>query len=150
MKTITRLLATGLYTGYSPFAPGTAGSLLAVFIYWLLPGKNPLIFSPLLIVLFFLGVWSANKIEIWSDKKDNPIIVIDEIVGMLVTLTAMEKSLNWLAIGFILFRLFDIVKLFPAKNAEKLSGGWGVMADDVVAGIQALICLQALHYFFAA
>ncbi len=150
MKTITRLLATGLYTGYSPFAPGTAGSLLAVFIYWLLPEKNPLVFGILLIVLFFLGVWSAAKIEKWSDKKDNPIIVIDEVVGMLITLTAIEKSLNWLAIGFILFRLFDIVKLFPARNAEKLPGGWGVMTDDAVAGIQALICLQALHYFFAA
>jgi len=149
MKTITRLLATGLYTGYSPVAPGTAGSVVGVLIFWLLPAERFMLFAVVLGLLFIFGIWSAGQIEQWSNSKDNPIIVIDEIVGMLLTLTMMQKSFKWVAIGFILFRLFDIIKPYPARAMEKLPRGYGVMMDDVIAGIYALVCLRGLHYLFS-
>ena len=78
--------------------------------------------------------------------EDNQIIVIDEIVGVLVTLMFLEKNFTWLVVGCILFRFFDIVKLYPARRAEELPGGWGVMLDDVVAGIYSLLSLRTIQW----
>ncbi len=144
MNLISRIIATGFYSGYAPFFPGTVGSFLGLFLYWAIPGSESIYLLFFIIILFFVGVWSATEVEKQSKTKDNQIIVIDEIVGTLITFFLFEKNIIWLIIGFILFRLFDIYKFFPAKDAERLPQGWGVMMDDVVAGIYGAISLRLI------
>ncbi|MCZ6820206.1 MAG: phosphatidylglycerophosphatase A [Calditrichaeota bacterium] len=146
MNLISRLIATGLFVGYVPFAPGTAGSILGLFLYWAIPGTESFGLLAAILLLFLLGVWSAKAVEQVTGVEDNQIIVIDEIVGVLVTLMFFEKSFTWLVVGCILFRFFDIVKLYPARRAEELPGGWGVMLDDVVAGIYSLVSLRTIQW----
>lgn len=146
MRLIHRLIATGCYVGYAPIAPGTFGSLLGLFLYWAIPKTETWYLSIVIFALFFLGVWSATEVEKESGK-DAQIIVIDEIVGMLITVFLTGKSLLFLGMGFVLFRLFDIVKLYPARLSEKLPGGWGVMMDDVIAGTYGLIALRLVSLF---
>lgn len=148
MSFVPRLVATGLYVGYAPVAPGTAGSVLGVLLYWLIPKSESLYFAIVILLLFFVGTWAASYVEKTTKIKDNQVIVIDEIVGVLITLFCFDKNLKWLAIGCILFRLFDIVKPYPANVVERLPSGWGVMADDVVAGIYSAICLRLLFLIF--
>ncbi len=144
-------IASGLGAGYSPVAPGTAGSVVGVIIailFILLFGLN--IFSGFIYVLitaviFAVGVWSAGRAEVIYGEKDCGKIVIDEIAGMLVTLYLVPFDWRWLLGGFLLFRLFDIVKPFPARRIDqRVKGGWGVMLDDFAAGIYANIGLQIL------
>lgn len=146
MPFVSRLIATGCFAGYVPVAPGTAGSLLAVVLYWTLPDSESPFFLFGILALFLLGAWSASQVEQQTQIKDNQIIVIDEIVGMLITVLFFGKDVKWLAIAFIIFRLFDIVKPFPIKKVESLAGGWGVMLDDVVAGLYAAVTLRILVY----
>lgn len=146
MNLISRLIATGLFVGYVPFAPGTAGSILGLFLYWAIPGTESFGLLAAILLLFLLGVWSAKAVEQVTGVEDNQIIVIDEIVGVLVTLMFLEKNFTWLVVGCILFRFFDIVKLYPARRAEELPGGWGVMLDDVVAGIYSLVSLRTIQW----
>lgn len=98
-------------------------------------------------MIFFTGVWAANQVEKETKVHDNQIIVIDEIVGMLITVALFEKTLIWLVVGFLLFRFFDIMKPFPANSSEKIPHGWGVMMDDVIAGIYSALCLRLIYYF---
>jgi len=146
MRFVARLIATGFYTGYAPKAPGTAGSLFGLFLYWAIPGSKSVYSLIGIALLFFMGVWAAYLVEKETKVHDNQIIVIDEIVGMLITVALFGKSLIWLAVGFLLFRLFDIIKPFPVKASEKLPHGWGVMMDDVVAGIYSALCLRLIFY----
>ncbi len=147
MSFIARLLATGFYTGYAPKAPGTAGSLFGLFLYWAIPGSKSVYSLVGIVLLFLAGVWAANRVEKETKVHDNQIIVIDEIVGMLITVALFEKTLIWLVVGFLLFRFFDIIKPFPAKSSEKIPHGWGVMMDDVVAGIYSALSLRLIYYF---
>ncbi len=146
MGFLSRLIATGLFSGYIHLSPGTAGSFVGLFLYWFLPGSESVFFSVVLVLLFFLGVWAATRFDVETHSKDNQQIVIDEIVGMFVTLILMEKKILWLAIGFILFRLFDIYKPYPVRHAEKFPRGWGVMLDDVAAGVYAAAALRFIHW----
>lgn len=141
MAFLSKFLATGFYTGYSPIAPGTAGSALALIIYWLSPKPTLPVFLGIILILFFVGVWSATKVE-EEYGRDASVINIDEMVGMGITLVAIEKTGWVILLGFVFFRFFDIIKLFPINNLQKLPKGWGVMLDDVVAGIYANILLR--------
>jgi phosphatidylglycerophosphatase A len=153
MDSIARLLATGLCTGYSPVAPGTAGSLLALAILWFFDPPDSLL-GPGLVLLFFPGVWASTRVEreeVRKGGKSDPSIVnIDEIMGMGLSVIFLPHSVSraWLIAGFFLFRLFDIVKPFPADRAQRLPGGWGIMIDDVIAGIYANAVLQVLVRIF--
>ena len=147
MSFIARLIATGFYTGYAPKAPGTAGSLFGLFLYWAIPESKSVYSLVGIALIFFTGVWAANQVEKETKVHDNQIIVIDEIVGMLITVALFEKTLIWLVVGFLLFRFFDIMKPFPAKSSEKIPHGWGVMIDDVVAGIYSALSLRLIYYF---
>ncbi|MCH8021265.1 phosphatidylglycerophosphatase A [candidate division KSB1 bacterium] len=147
MSFIARLIATGFYTGYAPKAPGTAGSLFGLFLYWAIPESKSVYSLVGIALIFFTGVWAANQVEKETKVHDNQIIVIDEIVGMLITVALFEKTLIWLVVGFLLFRFFDIMKPFPAKSSEKIPHGWGVMMDDVIAGIYSALCLRLIYYF---
>lgn len=139
--------ASGFYSGYSPFAPGTAGSLVGIFIY-LIPGvEQPIILIPLSILFFIIGVVTSSHLE--KKLGDDPsVVVIDEIVGMWVSLLFLPKQLAVYVGAFLLFRFFDIVKPTPARQAERLNGGWGIMLDDVFAGIYANIVIQIILLVF--
>jgi phosphatidylglycerophosphatase A len=153
MDPIARLVATGFYTGYSPVAPGTAGSLLALAILWLLHPRDSYL-GPGLVLFFFLGLWASSRVEgeeVQKGGKHDPSIVnIDEIVGMGLSVVLLPHAVPrvWWIAGFLLFRVFDIVKPFPADRAQRLPGGWGIMIDDVIAGIYANAVLQALVRIF--
>lgn len=151
---IARLAATGLATGYSPVAPGTAGSLLALLALWFLHPVSPVFLVSALVLLFPVGVWASSRVEreeVQKGRKHDPSIVnIDEIMGMGMSVVFLPASAPkaWLVAGFFLFRFFDIVKPFPIDHSQRLPGGWGIMTDDVIAGIYANIILQALVRIF--
>lgn len=144
-----KVVATGFGSGFAPFAPGTAGTIVAIPVY--------LVFSPLswplyllsTLALTFLAVYVSQEAEKVFRKKDAPQIVIDEIAGFLWTLFLVSPTLPHVLLGFVLFRFFDIVKVFPARLCQdRLPGGYGVVFDDVVAGIYANIALQVLIAFW--
>jgi len=144
-KLIT-FLATGFYSGLSPFAPGTAGTLVGVLIC-LLCLPMPLILRLLFVLaLLALSFYVAGEAEKIYQKKDDQRIVIDEVIGLQITMLPVAINGLNLCAGFVLFRIFDILKPFPVRNLQKLPGGWGVVADDVGAGIYAGVILFVLNY----
>jgi phosphatidylglycerophosphatase A len=146
MKIISYILGTGFGSGYSPIAPGTAGSLAAALIYYFTPTSNSLIWLPIIIITYFIGVYTATIIE--KDAGHDPgLIVIDEFAGQWLTYLFLPKTYFVMIAGFFLFRLFDIVKPWPANNSQNLKAGWGVMTDDIFAGLYANIVLQLLLYW---
>ncbi len=154
---ICKLFASGFGSGYSPVAPGTAGSLLAALLLiptgypeaglWQLDGKGQLWLLAGVVVFFIIGVWSANQLEgEWG--KDPSRVVIDEMVGMWIAMLWVVPSWPiWIA-AFLLFRVFDIFKPLFIRDLERLPGGWGVMMDDVLAGVYTNLILQIGVYFF--
>ncbi len=142
-------LATGFGVGYSPVAPGTLGTLVAIPIYYFLSEILPPLYEITLIGFFFFSVWISENAERLFGKKDDQRIVIDEIMGFLITMLWVPKTIRFIIIGFFLFRFFDILKPFPIRRLEKaFKGGFGVVLDDVVAGVYANIILQIICYFF--
>jgi len=141
--------ATGFGAGLSPFAPGTAGSLVGVLFYLGISGLPLLLYLSLVLVLAIIGVWACDRAGRVLGVTDHPGIVWDEIVGVLITMAAAPPSLQGVALGFALFRLFDILKPWPVASIERrVAGGLGVMLDDVMAGLYALACLQILRHTF--
>jgi phosphatidylglycerophosphatase A len=141
-------IATGFGVGYSPIAPGTLGTLIAVPIYYFLSGIHSPLYEITLIGFFFLSVWISENAERFFAKKDDQRIVIDEIMGFLITMLWVPKTLAFIIMGFFLFRFFDILKPFPIRRMErKLKGGFGVVLDDVMAGVYGSIVLQVISYF---
>jgi phosphatidylglycerophosphatase A len=136
MNALTLLLATGCYTGYVPKAPGTAGSLLGVLIAWALTEAPPPLYAAVIVAGLPAGIWVAQRAE-GRFGHDGRQIVIDEILGMLLTLAWLPPGWLTFGLGFVLFRIMDVIKLFPANRAQKLRGGLGVVADDVVAAVYA-------------
>ena len=124
--------ATCSYVGYLPFAPGTWGSLLACFILYLYPSiANPFI----ILIIGAAGVVASERAR--GGKPDPGYVVIDELAGMLITMCGHSPTFWGLTKGFILFRAFDILKPYPIRRLERLPGGYGIMADDVLAGLFA-------------
>ncbi len=147
MSSISRgaavFLATGAYVGFSPIAPGTAGSALAILIDRGLRLTESNIVYGLAVAFFSVaGVLASNVAEKHFAKKDPSAVVVDEIAGMLLSLFLIPVSWIGLLVGFLLFRLFDIIKPFPCRRAEGLHGGLGIMADDLIAGVYANIVLR--------
>jgi phosphatidylglycerophosphatase A len=136
-------LATGGYVGYVPFASGTFGSLVGLPIVYGLSKTNGTVAFISVVVLILGAVWLAHLAEKALNAKDPGCIVIDEIAGMCVTMLFVPLTIATCAAGFFLFRLFDVIKPPPARQMEKmLPGGWGVVMDDVMAGIMANVVLQ--------
>lgn len=148
MNLFIRLLATWGGSGYFPVASGTAGTLAAIpFYIWLAPLPLPL-YLLTLTAFFFLSCWVSGKAEIIFQEKDSGKIVIDEVVGYLVTMIAIPFDWRYIVAGFFLFRFFDIVKPPPASwFDQKLKNGYGVVLDDVAAGFYAWLCLFILARF---
>ncbi len=137
-------IATALGAGLSPRAPGTAGSLVALLPWWFLLRGLPLgWYLAVLAAGFLLGVWACEVSDRRLGMHDQGALVWDEVIGMWITLVAAPAPWWWMFVGFALFRLFDIWKPWPVRWADRhVHGGLGVMLDDVVAGICALIVLQ--------
>ena len=143
------LLATGFYVGNIPLAPGTFGSLIGLPICYLLSEVNLPLAAALALILIIFSVWIAHTSEKILEKKDPGCIVIDEIAGMVVTLFGLPFNLMTAMLGFIFFRILDILKPFPIWALDRrISGGFGVVADDIVAGIFANVLLRIIIYFF--
>ena len=143
-------LATGFGAGLSPRAPGTVGSLVGVLFYLAMAGLPLPLYLSALLALALVGVWVCERAGRALGVTDHPGIVWDEIVGVLITMTATPVGWQGMALGFVLFRLFDILKPWPVASIDrKVPGGLGVMLDDVMAGLYALACLQILRHAFA-
>ena len=141
-------LATGFYIGKIPLAPGTFGSLIGLPLCFLLAEiqLSAAIIAVLLIIA--LAIWISNVAERTLERKDPGCIVIDEIAGMVVTLIGLPFNLTTATVGFILFRILDILKPFPIRILDKrLPGGLGIVADDVVAGIFANVLIRILAVY---
>jgi phosphatidylglycerophosphatase A len=137
-------IATVGGAGRSPVAPGTAGSAVALLLLWIVP------FSPAALVAFLVavtlaGVWAGGRVERLVGETDPGLVVVDEIAGMTVSVLTLPRTPSVLLAAFVLFRVFDVVKPFPAGRSQRLPGGLGIMADDLVAGLYALLALHALH-----
>lgn len=144
-KKIAIFVATGCYSGYGRPFSGTWGTVPAWLIaYYLIEGQQPILLA-VAFVTFILSVWSATEAEIIFGH-DNGKIVIDEWIGMFVSLLFVQYSLLNYAIAFVAFRVFDVVKIPPARQLERLPGGWGVTMDDIVAGIHANLFTQLAIY----
>lgn len=146
-KLIT-FLATGFYSGLSPFAPGTAGTLVGVLICLFCLPMTWILRLLFVLVLLALSIYVAGQAEKIYQKKDDQRIVIDEIIGLQITMLPVAINVLNLCAAFVLFRIFDIWKPFPVRNLQGLPGGWGVVIDDVAAGIYAAIVLSLLVYLF--
>ncbi len=136
-------IATGAYSGYLPKAPGTWGSIVGVLLW--LPLRNLAIgpYAAVVAALFVIGTIAAGAAEKIVDRGDPGLVVIDEIVGLLIALALVPHHPLPVLAGFLLFRLFDILKPFPVGWLDQhIHGGMGIMLDDVVAGLYAFIVLQ--------
>jgi phosphatidylglycerophosphatase A len=145
-----RLIATSLGSGYSPIAPGTCGTLTAIPMAWGLAKLGLIWFGVGFLVITAIGTWAAELFCRASGKEDDQRIVVDEVAGYLLTLMPVAKTPINLVLAFFLFRLFDIWKPPPVRWVDdNVHGGWGVMADDLAAGVYAAIVLFALNHFGA-
>ena len=148
MHTFIMLIATGCYSGYLPKAPGTWGSLVGLLLFFLLRTLSLEIYLAVTAGLFIVGTFAAGEAEKIMDHQDPGLVVIDEIVGMLITMIAVPATPLFMVLGFVLFRIFDIWKPFPANLVDqRFHGGLGIMLDDIVAGIYSLLILQLLFRF---
>jgi phosphatidylglycerophosphatase A len=144
---LIKILATGLGLGYSPFAPGTVGSLLGIPLFYAIAFFPWTLYLLTAVAFACLAIYVAHEAEILFARKDSPYIVIDEIAGMLFTLFLVTPTVAHIAAGFFLFRFFDIVKIFPANwFQDRLPGGLGIVADDLAAGVYANLVLWGLIY----
>ena len=146
---LSEIIGTVFYVGRTPFAPGTMGSLVALLAWFIL---KPFMIDPLFLLitggLFFIGIAvSTILIEAWNEK-DPKEIVIDEWVGMWISLYLVPHTILWGFVAFLFFRLFDILKPGPVQMMDDMDDSIGVMMDDVVAGILACLVTQSLLYFY--
>jgi phosphatidylglycerophosphatase A len=142
---VALFVATVAYCGFAPVAPGTfgaaAGLLVYLLVWWT---RSPLVEIALIAVTFAAGIWSATLAERHLGGTDPGPVVIDEVLGMLVTLAFIPVGWSGALVGFVLFRALDVVKPYPANRFERLHGGLGIMADDAMAGVYANLCLRLL------
>lgn len=137
-------VATCLGLGYLPICPGTFASSAALGAYVLLGHITILAQLTVISLIFFIGVWSAGVTEHILGIKDPHQVVIDEVAGYMMTTILLPFTFTRAFLGLFLFRLFDILKPFPIKKFERIQGGWGIMADDIIAGLYSMVILRLL------
>jgi len=138
-------IATWFGCGLVPKAPGTVGTLGAIPLYWLAIHGGRIGVASTAIAVTFVGVWAASVVARELHKKDPQIVVVDEVAGFLVTMFPVSTS-SWrsVAIGFVLFRLLDVVKPWPVRRLEQLPDGWGIVLDDIAAGALGAVVMIGL------
>ena len=143
LRNPVHLFSFGFGAGLSPFAPGTMGTLIAIPIFLLLSTFSSIIYLLILAILFVAGCWAAGLTAKALNTHDHPGIVIDEIVGYLITMLFVPASWYWMLLGFLLFRLFDIWKPWPIAIIDRrVPGGLGIMLDDVLAAFYGLLSMH--------
>lgn len=148
LKNPIHFLALGFGSGLAAKAPGTFGTLAAIPLYLLLVQLPLVWYLVLTLVSIIAGIYICDRAARDMGVHDHGAIVWDEVAGLLITMIAAPSGILWLALGFVLFRVFDIIKPWPIRWLDaKVEGGLGIMIDDVVAGIFALLCLQAIAIF---
>ena len=151
MTRLAVFIATVGYCGYFPFAPGTVGSAAGLAFYALVWWSgSPVVEVAMIVAVFAAGVWAGTTAERYFGGVDPGPIVIDEVVGMLITLAFIPVGWSGAVAGFVLFRIFDVIKPFPAGRLEALHGGLGVMADDAMAAVYANLSLRLAMWMFPA
>ncbi|MFZ1979485.1 MAG: phosphatidylglycerophosphatase A [Bacteroidota bacterium] len=144
---IVCFFASGFFSGYSPIAPGTVGSAAALVLYAIPGFEHPFVMSTIIILTLILGVFASDPME----KKyghDPSVVTIDEVAGMWVSLVFLPKSIIVALTAFLAFRIFDIIKPYPARLFDEMHGGIGIMMDDVVAGVYTNFLVQFLIILF--
>lgn len=145
------LFAFGFGSGLAPWAPGTFGTLAAIPIYWLIQDLSPWLYLLWLVVGFALGVYWCDRSSKALGVHDHGGIVWDEMIGYWLTMFMAPAGWLWMLLGFVLFRIFDIIKPWPIGWLDRrVGGGLGIMVDDVLAAVFALIPLQLLAYWLSA
>lgn len=149
MTALAVFVCTFGYVGYFPVASGTAGSAAGLVVFLLVRASGmPYVEGASIVILMAAGIWSGTVAERYFGRSDPSQGVIDEVAGMLITLFALQVGWVGLAIGFVLFRLLDIIKPFPAGRFEQLPGGLGMMADDAMAAIYGNVILRMLIWMW--
>ena len=144
-------IAFGVGAGLAPRAPGTAGTAVAVPIYLAIAPQPPAVHALVVALVIGLGIWVCGRTARDLGVHDHPGIVLDEIAGFLVTMTALPFELPWIVAGFVAFRILDIVKPWPISLADRrVGGGLGIMLDDLIAGALACAALHAVRYVIGA
>ncbi len=141
-RAVILFIAQGAYSGKSPFAPGTAGTLVAVVLYLGARALSPPAYGLVCVLLCAVGTWAADRAELLLGCKDCSSIVIDEIAGFFIAMFMVPAGWGFLVAGFLLFRVFDVIKPWPLHGLQDVRGGLGVMLDDIGAGIYTNILLQ--------
>lgn len=151
MTRLAVFLATAAYCGYFPIAPGTVGSAAGLVVYLLVwYSKSRSVEAALIVAVFAVGTWAATHAERFFGAIDPGQVVIDEVLGQLVTLAFMPVTLPIALAGFVLFRVFDVIKPYPANRLEHFHGGFGIMADDAMAGVYANVTLRIVIWLLPA
>lgn len=149
MNWLIRFIATGFFIGEKLPAPGTAASIFAAIVYFMLiPISSHSFYWTLLILLTFVGVITAGRTEEMMDEIDPPQVVIDEIVGFLVAMAFLPKSIGLMIIGLIIYRILDIMKVYPMNKLQIVAGGLGIMLDDLYAGVITNLILRLIHSLY--
>ncbi|MEW5975758.1 MAG: phosphatidylglycerophosphatase A [Acidobacteriota bacterium] len=155
---VALLIATGFGVGYSPVAPGTVGSFLGILVILALSaipmngGQRLIVHFVLVGLISACGIWAASRAELLLQKNDPPQVVIDEIVGQLLTYGLLFRHPRFmlLLLGFVFFRLFDIIKPFPIRRLERVPMGFGIILDDLAAGFYASLALVVVDVFWGS
>ncbi len=147
MKRVVIFLATGCLVGYSPLVPGTAGTVASIPLYFILSHLSPLYYIAIVLGWIYIAIWASDGAEVLLQSRDCRHIVIDEMVGFLVAMFLVPPTVRNILLGFVLFRAFDIIKPFPIRRLEeKVRGGYGVVLDDIVAGVYTNLVIHILRF----
>ena len=147
MKNLIKLIASFFYLGYVPFIPGTVASCAGLALYFIFR-DNFYLYTGVLVIVGSLGFLVSGRAERILQQKDPKCVVIDEVAGLLLAFWALKLDLLLIILGFLIFRLLDAIKAFPANRLEKLNGSAGIMADDLIAGAYTNIILQLVTRVF--
>jgi len=146
VRAVILFISQGAYAGRFPIAPGTAGTVVGLFLFLGMKHLAPLYYLTICLLVILVGTWAAGRAEVLLGSTDSPSIVIDEIAGYLVSMFMVPSGWVFVLSGFLLFRAFDIIKPWPLRRLQELHGGPGVMLDDIGAGIYSNILLQLAVY----
>lgn len=145
MRRLGVFIATCGYLGYAPVAPGTFGSAAGLLVFFAVRSTGSIwVELAVIVALFAVGVWSGTQAEHHFGGVDPGPIVLDEVVGMLITLALLPVNVTGAVVGFLIFRVLDVVKPWPSAGFEKLPGGLGVMADDGMAAVYGNLIMRGL------
>lgn len=141
---IAKIIATFFYVGLIPVGPGTFGTLAAIPLFYALSLMPLYLYLAITVLIVLISVWASTVAEEIFNKTDPGQVVADEVCGFLVTMILVPPTISNIFLGFLLFRFFDITKPYPVRKFEILPGGWGIVIDDVAAGVYACITLHIL------